>query len=94
MATTAIAADINESLDVHLNVATEITFDDDGMVDDITKFDNLVLREVLRAGIGVDTGLREDFLRSFETDPDSILLSRGKSTPAIRAISFYTSSAD
>ena len=58
MATTTVAADINESLDVHLALAAKVTFDHDVLIDDITKFYNFVLREVSRTSIRIDAIFR------------------------------------
>ena len=68
----AIAANINESLDVHLNVAAKVALHYEVVVDGITKFDNLVVREIFRAGVGVDACHRQNFLRRGQPDSENV----------------------
>ena len=72
MTASAITANINESLDVHLNVAAEVALHYEVVVDGITKFNNLVVREILRAGVGVDARHRQNFLRRGQPDSENV----------------------
>jgi hypothetical protein len=58
----AITANINESLDVHLNVAAKVALHNVIVIDGITKFDNLVIREIFRPSVGIDARHCKDFL--------------------------------
>ena len=72
MTAATVAADINESLNVHLTCATKVTFDDNVLIDGITKFYYFVLREVARASIRVDARLREQVLGRLQTDTEDL----------------------
>ena len=72
MTAATVAADINESLNVHLACATKVTFDDNVLIDGITKFYHFVLREVAGTGIRVDARLSEQVLGRLQTNAEDI----------------------
>ena len=56
----AIATDVHQSLDVHLHLATEVTFHFVFVTDYLTHCGCLGIGPILDAGVLVDTGLLED----------------------------------
>ncbi len=61
---TAVAVDLDKSLDVHRDLTAKVTFNRVVVFDFVTKLCDLVLGEILRAGIGIDAGICKDVLRS------------------------------
>ena len=82
MSDTSVAADLGQSLDIEFDFSFEIAFDAQVVVDVLTDLSYLVFRQIPDSGIGIDPGSRKDLVGS----DISTLFSRGKSTPAIRAI--------
>ena len=54
MAQAAVATDLLQALDVLRALPAEIAFDDNGVVDQVTKLDNLVLGQVADLAVRLD----------------------------------------
>ena len=67
-----VGANLNQSLDVHSNLAAEITLDLAALVDDFTKSVDLVLGEVAHACVWVNGGLRQDLLAGGEAYAEDV----------------------
>ena len=69
MAHAAVALDLGQTLDVQSHVTTQITFDEDVVfVDIITDLGLILGRQILDAGIRVNSGTGENFVGSALTD--------------------------
>ena len=61
MTQTTVAADFGEPLDVHSGLTAQVALDDIVMLNGLTQLGLLVVSQILNAGIGVDTGVLQDF---------------------------------
>ena len=68
MAAASVAADLNEALDVECDISAKVAFNAVIVVDLLTQLCNLVVGEVLNAGIGVDTTGLEDVIGYFSAN--------------------------
>ena len=81
---TAVAAEVHEALDVHLNLAPEIALDAVLALDDVTESLDLRVGELLDLGLGVDLGFATDLLSLALADAEDVgkrvsdLLTAGK----------------
>ena len=81
MTHTAIAADLSQTLDVQRHLTAQVTLHHIALVDGFTKLGFVGLGQILHAGVGVDTSLRQDVLGALsantvdigQTDFDSLL---------------------
>ena len=62
------AVDLNHSLDVHRDFTAEVTFTGVRVFDFVTKLRNVFFSQILRTGIGIDTGLCEDVVCALAAD--------------------------
>ena len=68
MADTLVAADLDLSLDVLLNLASQVTLDLIVVIDEATDLRNLVVCHGPNPGVGIDPGLGTDLLGSVQPD--------------------------
>ena len=68
MADAAVAVDFYETLDVQCNFTAKFTFNCVVVFDLVTELCDIVLGEILCAGVGIDAGLGKDILRALESD--------------------------
>jgi len=73
MAEAAIAAEVHQTLDVHIDLTAEITFDLIVQVDGFTDLPDLILIEIVRELILGDAGNAADLGRAMRTDTENIL---------------------
>src|ERR1700742_3791432 len=71
MAQAAVGADLHQPFDVLGALAPQVTLDL-AVLDRITQANDLVLGQVLCLGVGIDFGLRDDFLRGRAADPEDV----------------------
>ena len=62
MADTAIASDFGQTLDVHADFTTQITFNLQVMLDVVTQLADFGFGEILHPGVRIDTDIREHLL--------------------------------
>ena len=92
MAQSTIAADLGEAFYVQLHRAAQVTFGLHILGDVFAQLGHFVVGKVLHTRIRAHTGLRQDLLRSFKAHTVNVgqsvfnTLSRGRSTPSIRAM--------
>src|SRR5262245_22485460 len=72
MAHTAIAANFNEPLNVHIDLATQVTFDLIFTVDELAQAVDLFFGQVPHPGIRVNAGALQDFTARSEADPKNV----------------------
>ena len=72
MADAAIAADLHHALDVQRNIAAQIAFDLQIVLDVFTDLVDILLGQVLHAGVRVDAGSGENLLRGFHADAEDV----------------------
>ena len=68
----AIAADLGQALDVHRQVAAQVALYGVIAGDDLTQLGLFLVGEVLHAGIGVDSGLLQDFIGAGASNAEDI----------------------
>jgi hypothetical protein len=56
-----VAADLDESLDIEINLLSEVTFYPVTLINNLADAVYLLIRELSHPSIWVDTGLRQDF---------------------------------
>ena len=84
-----VAADLLQTLDIHGDLTSQVTFYHLSLIDDSGNFLYLIVGQVSYTGIRVNTCLCQDSVGRSSSDSVDI----GKSTPAIRAMyvsSIYT----
>jgi hypothetical protein len=88
MTTAAVAAEIDQALDVELHVAAQIAFDAEVRFDRVTDLADVVLVEIVGPLVRRDSRRGQDDVRRVTTEAINISmrLLRGRSTPAMRAI--------
>jgi hypothetical protein len=69
----SVTAEVHQTLDVHRDLAAEITFDLEVLVDGFADPANLLLVEVFRLLVAGDPGLGADGLRALRTDSVDVL---------------------
>ena len=57
MAQAAVAANLNQTLDIQADLTAQVTLDVVVALDDFTQLSSLFFGQVLNAGIRIDTGL-------------------------------------
>ena len=72
MAVAAIALDVDEALDVHLDVLAQIALDFTLVLNHLTDAIDLVFTKILNLLEGVNVRLREDPLGARVTDPENV----------------------
>ena len=72
MADTAIATDVHQSLDVHLDGGTELSLDLVFLVDEVTDQGNLLVIPVTDLDVVADTALVEDLPRAAAADTEDV----------------------
>src|SRR4051794_14290058 len=72
MAQTAVRPDLDESLDVERDLATEIALDLVAPVDQLAEAVDLLLREIPHPGVRVDVRLRQDLLARRQADAEDV----------------------
>jgi hypothetical protein len=88
----AVAAEIHQALDVHLHLAAEVTFDLVVGVEHVADRLHIGVGQLVHAPVGGDASLVADVARGLGTDAEEIrerearCFRRGRSTPAIRAM--------
>ena len=65
---TAIAADLHQTLDIQAHLTAEVTLNLQVVLDVVTELADLILGEILDAGVGIDADIREHFLRGGQAD--------------------------
>jgi hypothetical protein len=73
VAQAAVAAEIHEPLDVHRDLAPQVALDLDVLLDGLADPPDLVVRQVLRAGLDLDVRLVADGLRGRLPDAVDVL---------------------
>ena len=93
MAVAAIALDVDQALDVHLDVFAEIAFDVSLVLDHLTDAVDLFFAQILDLLEGINIRLLQNLLCARGSPIPKMYVSairacllRGRSTPAIRAI--------
>ncbi len=66
------AADLDLALDVVLDVAAQVTFDGEVLVDVVTDLVDLVLGQVGDLGVGVEVEIGADLLRRGQADAEDV----------------------
>ena len=72
MADTAIATDVHQSLDVHLDGGTEFSLDLVFLIDEVTDQGNLLVIPVTDLDVVADTALVEDLPRAAAADTEDV----------------------
>src|SRR5579862_684276 len=72
MATPAVRADLDQTLDVQGDFAAQVAFDLVAPVDDLAQPVDLLLGEVADPGVGIDVGLGEDLLAGRQAEAEDI----------------------
>src|SRR6266566_6678804 len=72
MAHTAIAANFNEPLDVHIDFATQVTFDLIFTIDELAQAVDLFFCQVPHPGVRVNARALQDFTARSEADPKNV----------------------
>ena len=62
MAQAAVAANLNQTLDIQADLTAQVTLDVVVALDDFTQLSSLFFGQVLNAGIRIDTGLSKDLV--------------------------------
>ena len=62
MAGSTVGANLDESLQVHRDLAAQVALDLAPLVDDLSKSVHLLFAQVANARVGIDRGLCEDLL--------------------------------
>ena len=62
MAQAAVAANLNQTLDIQADLTAQVTLDVVVALDDFTQLSSLFFGQVLNAGIRIDTGLSQDLV--------------------------------
>src|SRR5262245_54184334 len=65
----AVAADLDEPLDVHRDLLAEIALDAALLFDDAADLAHVLFGEVLHADVGVHAGVRQNVVRALAADP-------------------------
>lgn len=65
MAQAAVAANLNQTLDIQADLTAQVTLDVVVALDDFTQLSSLFFGQVLNAGIRIDTGLSKDLVGRF-----------------------------
>ena len=68
MAAAPVAADFHQAFDIERNFAAKVAFDDDVLIDEVTKLHNFVLREVAGTGIRIYARRFQKLLGGRKTD--------------------------
>ena len=68
MADTTVAVRLNKALNVHRNFAAEFAFYGVVVFDLVTELRNIILSQILCAGVRIATGLSQDILGALRTD--------------------------
>ena len=68
MADPAVAVRLDEALDVHCDLAAELTLDGVVVFDLVTELGDIILGQILCADVGVDAGLCKDIAGALQTD--------------------------
>jgi len=96
MTQAAVAADLNQTLDVEADLTAQVTLYGVAVLDALTQLCCFFLSQILNAGVRVDTGLGQDFVGQLPSDAVDVgqadLYALLTSTPAIRAIYIYLQS--
>ena len=72
MTKTLVAADLDLAADVGGHLTAEVTLDLEVLVDPVTQLDQVVVDEVLDAGVLVDTGGSDGLLGARATDTEDV----------------------
>ena len=72
MAQALVATDLHLAADVRLHLTAQVTFDLEVVVDPVAQLDELLVNEVLHAGVRVDPGGRESLLRAGPTNSEDV----------------------
>ena len=72
MAHAAVAADLHQALDVQAHVAAQVALHLQVVLDVFTDLVDVLLREILHAGVRVDAGGGQDLLRGLQADAENI----------------------
>ena len=68
MTQASVATDLHEALHVLLNIATQVALDVEVLLDVVAQLDELLLGQIVGAGVGVDTGVGQNLLRGGQAD--------------------------
>ena len=69
MTNPAVAADLDEPLDIHRGFSSQVALNLQVVVDIISDLVDIVLFQIANAGVGIDTGLCKDPGSGCATDP-------------------------
>ena len=72
MTNAAIAADLHHALDVQGDIAAQIAFHLQVVLDVLTDLVDVLLSQVLHAGVRVDAGSSENLLRGLHADAEDV----------------------
>ncbi len=72
MPQTAVAADLHQTLDVHLSLAAQVAFHRQVIDDVVTQRSDLGVGQLAHTSIRTDLGRLQNFLRSFQADAINI----------------------
>ena len=68
MSDSAVAVDLNQTLDVHCGFAAKFALNGIVVLDLVTELRDLFLCKILSTLVGIDTGLCENVLGAFQSD--------------------------
>ena len=71
MAQAAVAANLNQTLDIQADLTAQVTLDVVVALDDFTQLSSLFFGQVLNAGIRIDTGLSKDLVGRFAANAET-----------------------
>ena len=71
MAQAAVAANLNQTLDIQADLTAQVTLDVVVALDDFTQLSSLFFGQVLNAGIRIDTGLSQDLVGRFAANAET-----------------------
>jgi hypothetical protein len=64
MTDSAVAADFDQAFNIQSDFPAKITFDLAGLIDKFSDPADLIFSQVAHSGVGIDSGLGQDFLGS------------------------------
>ena len=68
----AVAANLNQTLDIQADLTAQVTLDVVVALDDFTQLSSLFFGQVLNAGIRIDTGLSKDLVGRFAANAENV----------------------